>query len=76
LSPLTSLYRSVDVITIVILRMMAAFCFTGYGSVLNADGEVEMDAIIMEGQELKAGICSWPALCNLCDNMGLSCLCG
>lgn len=27
----------------------------GYGSVLNADGEVEMDAIIMEGQELKAG---------------------
>lgn len=27
----------------------------GYGSVLNADGEVEMDAIIMEGKELKAG---------------------
>jgi len=56
--------------------MMAAFFFTGYGSVLNADGEVEMDAIIMEGQELKAGIYSWPAWHNLCDNMGLSCLCG
>ena len=48
---------------------MAAFYFTGCGSVLNADGEVEMDAIIMEGQELKAGMYSWSALCNLCDNM-------
>jgi len=55
---------------------MAAFCFTGYGSVLNADGEVEMDAIIMEGQEMKAGMYSLPALHNLCDSMGLSCLCG
>ncbi|KAJ9585770.1 hypothetical protein L9F63_002407 [Diploptera punctata] len=27
----------------------------GYGSVLNEDGEVEMDAIIMEGTEMKAG---------------------
>jgi isoaspartyl peptidase/L-asparaginase-like protein (Ntn-hydrolase superfamily) len=37
---------------------MTAFYFIGYGSVLNADGEVEMDAIIMEGKELKAGRCS------------------
>lgn len=27
----------------------------GYGSALNVDGEVEMDAIIMEGRELKTG---------------------
>ena len=31
--------------------------FSGYGSVLNIDGEVEMDAIIMEGTQLKAGLC-------------------
>lgn len=55
---------------------MVAFNFTGYGSVLNANGEVEMDAIIMEGRELKAGMYSWPALDNLYDNMGLSCLLG
>jgi isoaspartyl peptidase/L-asparaginase-like protein (Ntn-hydrolase superfamily) len=29
---------------------------TGYGSALNVDGEVEMDAIIMEGRELKTGV--------------------
>jgi Asparaginase len=55
---------------------MTAFYFTGYGSALNTDGEVEMDAIIMEGQELKAGMYSWPALHNLCEYMDLSCLCG
>ncbi|XP_069691699.1 isoaspartyl peptidase/L-asparaginase-like isoform X7 [Periplaneta americana] len=27
----------------------------GYGSVLNEDGEVEMDAIVMEGRDLKTG---------------------
>jgi isoaspartyl peptidase/L-asparaginase-like protein (Ntn-hydrolase superfamily) len=51
--------------------MMAAVYFTGCGSVLNADGEVEMDAIIMEGHEMKAGTYSWPALRNLCDSVGL-----
>jgi hypothetical protein len=56
--------------------MMAVVYFTGCGSVLNADGEVEMDAIIMEGQELKAGMYGWPALYSLCDSIGLSCLYG
>ena len=27
----------------------------GYGSVLNANGEVEMDAVIMSGADLKCG---------------------
>jgi hypothetical protein len=39
--------------------------FIGYGSVLNVDGEVEMDAIIMEGRELKTGVYAWPAYFNL-----------
>jgi isoaspartyl peptidase/L-asparaginase-like protein (Ntn-hydrolase superfamily) len=41
------------------------FFITGYGSVLNVDGEVEMDAIIMEGKELKTGMCSWPSFLYL-----------
>jgi isoaspartyl peptidase/L-asparaginase-like protein (Ntn-hydrolase superfamily) len=42
--------------------MMEAFYFTGHGSVLNSDGEVEMDAIIMDGKEMKAGMYSqWRA---------------
>jgi hypothetical protein len=32
---------------------------------LNVDGEVEMDAIIMEGRELKTGVYDWPAYSNL-----------
>jgi isoaspartyl peptidase/L-asparaginase-like protein (Ntn-hydrolase superfamily) len=35
--------------------MMATLYFAGHGSVLNSDGEVEMDAIIMDGKEMKAG---------------------
>lgn len=31
---------------------------SGYGSVLNLDGNVEMDASIMEGKTLKAGCCT------------------
>lgn len=27
----------------------------GFGSVLNLDGEIEMDALIMEGANLRAG---------------------
>lgn len=30
-------------------------CFSGFGSVLNLDGEVEMDALIMNGSNLNAG---------------------
>lgn len=30
-------------------------CITGFGSVLNLDGEVEMDALIMNGSNLNAG---------------------
>lgn len=29
--------------------------FLGFGSVLNLDGDVEMDALIMNGSDLKAG---------------------
>lgn len=32
--------------------------FTGYGSVLNVDGEVEMDASIMNGSDLSTGAVS------------------
>lgn len=32
--------------------------FLGYGSVLNLDGNVEMEASIMEGKTLKAGCCT------------------
>jgi isoaspartyl peptidase/L-asparaginase-like protein (Ntn-hydrolase superfamily) len=39
--------------------------FIGYGSVLNVDGEVEMDAIIMEGRELKTGVYGLSAYFNL-----------
>ena len=31
------------------------FFFTGTGSVLNTDGDVEMDAVIMEGKTLNCG---------------------
>lgn len=40
------------------LTRCCIFLITGYGSALNIDGEVEMDAIIMEGKELKTGMCS------------------
>ncbi len=31
------------------------YCTTGTGSVLTSDGEVEMDAVIMDGRDLRAG---------------------
>lgn len=40
------------------LVIVFACCFlqpTGTGSVLTLDGEVEMDAVVMEGRNLKAG---------------------
>jgi isoaspartyl peptidase/L-asparaginase-like protein (Ntn-hydrolase superfamily) len=47
------------------------FFIPGYGSVLNVDGEVEMDAIVMEGKELKTGVCSWPSFLHLSKAVGL-----
>lgn len=34
---------------------MISYNFEGYGSVLNEDGEVEMDASIMNGKNLESG---------------------
>jgi isoaspartyl peptidase/L-asparaginase-like protein (Ntn-hydrolase superfamily) len=48
--------------------------FTGYGSALNVDGEVEMDAIVMEGKELKTGMYGWLTCLNSREKQ--VCMCG
>lgn len=37
------------------LKKNVGFLFLGTGSVLNANGDVEMDAVIMDGKTLKSG---------------------
>lgn len=48
--------RALDVVQLAVMRMEDSGLFNaGKGSVRNTDGEVEMDASIMDGRNLKAG---------------------